>query len=97
MGYEALYEEDATQEEQLECYQRLINSGDAWRLEGHVGRTAMRLIEDGFCVLGTSGHRDAYGNRIPSRTEVQEGTKGSVSYSEAIHGKAYADRAAAIT
>lgn len=91
MGYEALYEADATVEEQEECYQRLINSGDAWRLEGHVGRTAMHLIEHGTCMLGTSGHRDYWGNYVPGRDEVQAGTKGSYEYVVERRGKDHAD------
>lgn len=89
--YDALYREDATQEEQLECYQHLINSGDAWKLEGHVGRTAMGLIESGLCILGEEGHRDYWGNYVPSRTEVKPGTKGSYEYAVARRGKAHAD------
>ena len=60
--------------------QRLINSGAAWRLEGSVGRECMRAIEDGRCILGTEGHRDYYGNYVPSRTKVKAGTKGSRQY-----------------
>lgn len=60
--------------------QDLINNGAAWRLEGSVGRAAMRAIEGGRCVLGETGHRDYWGNYVPSRTEVQPGTKGSVEY-----------------
>lgn len=78
----ALWREDATEEEQVECYQALIDSGDAWKLEGHVGRTAMALIESGQCVLGEEGHRDYYGGYVPSRTEVEPGSKGSVEYAE---------------
>lgn len=80
MNYEALYKEDASEAEQIECYQRLINSGQAWRLEGHVGRTAMSLIEAGQCLLGLNGHRDYWGNYVPSRTQVKAGTKGSFDY-----------------
>lgn len=76
----ALYEEDATQEEQIAAHQSLINTGDAWRFEGHVGRTAMGLIEAGQCMLGVRGHYDYYKNYVPSRTEVQAGTKGSRQY-----------------
>ena len=94
--YDALYREDATQEEQIECYQRLINSGDAWRFEGHVGRTAMSLIEAGQCILGRRGHRDFYGNYVPSRTEVQEGTKGSKSFAEQHAGREHAERIASL-
>ena len=60
--------------------QQLIDSGMAWRLEGHVGRECMRAIEQGFAVLGPEAHRDFYGNRVPSRHEVVPGTKGSVEY-----------------
>lgn len=96
MSYEALYKEDATTEEQIECYQRLINSGDAWKLEGHVGRTAMGLIEAGQCILGRTGRRDYWGNHVPSRDQVQPGTKGSYEYAVARVGKEAADVVAAI-
>lgn len=62
--------------------QTLINNGMAWTLEGHVGRAAMDAIENGDCILGEVGHRDYWGNYIPSRHEVQAGTKGSVEYAE---------------
>lgn len=96
MSYTALYDEDATQEEQVDCYQRLINSGDAWRLEGNVGRTAMGLLQTGQCVLGNCGHKDYWGNYVPSRTEVKDGTKGSVSYAEKLAGKKHAKHVALI-
>ena len=81
-NYTFLYDEDATEEEVVAGYQEMINNGDAWRFEGHVGRTAMDLIESGACVLGEVGHRDYYGNYVPSRTEVKAGTKGSPEYAE---------------
>ena len=81
--YTFLYDEDATAEEVVTGYQSLIDSGHAWMLEGHVGRTAMGLIEDGQCVLGEVGHRDYWGNYVPSRTEVESGSKGSQEYADA--------------
>lgn len=60
--------------------QSLIDSGMAWRLEGHIGRQAMAAIEAGDCVLGEEGHRDYWGNRVPSRYEVEPGTLGSPEY-----------------
>lgn len=77
-----IWDEEATEEEIVAAYQQLINTGHAWRLEGTVGRTAMDLIENGVCALGHVGHRDFWGNYIPSRTEVEPGTKGSVEYVE---------------
>ena len=69
--------------ETVELFQELIDSGEAWHLQGSYGRTAMALIEAGKCLLGTEGHRDAYGNYVPSRTEVKPGSKGSVEYADA--------------
>lgn len=64
----------------FEGLQMLIDSGMAWQLQGRVGRAAMDAIDSGRCLLGVEGHTDYYGNHIPSRTEVQPGTKGSVEY-----------------
>ncbi len=74
------YDEDQTHEEYIENMQDLINTGTAWKLEGSVGRSAMALIESGECMLGEEGHRDYYGNYVPSRHEVKAGTKGSAEY-----------------
>jgi len=63
--------------------QGLIDSGLAWRLEGYVGRECMAAIEDGRAILGEVGHRDYWGNYVPSRFEVEPGTKGSIEYAEA--------------
>jgi hypothetical protein len=60
--------------------QDAIDSGLAWKLEGSYGRAAMRAIEDGDCMLGHEGHFDAYGSYVPSRYEVEAGTKGSPEY-----------------
>jgi hypothetical protein len=44
----------------------------------------MAAIEAGECMLGEQGHRDYWGNRVPSRYEVEPGTKGSVEYAERV-------------
>jgi hypothetical protein len=79
----ALYREDATEEETVEAYQDMIDSGHVWSMEGHVGRTAMSLIESGRCTLGPEPSKDYWGNRIPSKSEVKPGTMGSPEYVEA--------------
>lgn len=78
----ALWNEDATEAEQIAAYQAMINDGSAWRLEGHVGRTAMGLIEQGVCALGPTDHTDYWGNHVPSRDQVEPGSQGSVQYVE---------------
>ena len=36
--------------ETVELFQELINNGMAWSLQGHYGRTAVQLIEAGYCT-----------------------------------------------
>ena len=77
------YEEgELSTEETVALFQRLIDDGTVWQLPGSYGRTAMDFITAGACMLGPEGHRDAYGNYVPSRFEVQPGTKGSPEYCE---------------
>jgi hypothetical protein len=38
-------------EETISLFQELINSGLAWQLQGHYGRTAKAFIEAGYCTL----------------------------------------------
>ncbi|MDW9491704.1 hypothetical protein [Sinorhizobium meliloti] len=75
--------------------QELINSGLAWRLEGSIGRQCMAAIEAGACMLGRVGHRDYWGNYVPSRDEVQAGTKGSFDYVADRLGAEHAEMQAA--
>ena len=65
--------------------QRAINSG-MWGLQGSYGRTMMDAISSGRCLLGPNAARDYYGNVIPSRDDVKEGTKGSIGFVEAEMG-----------
>lgn len=59
--------------------QRQINAG-CWSLQGSHGRTMMDAITAGKCLCGTSAARDYWGNKIPSRDEVEAGTKGSYKF-----------------
>ena len=34
-------------------FQQLINTGLAWQLQGHYGRTAAAMLESGMCQRGT--------------------------------------------
>ena len=57
--------------------QQLINTGTVWQMEGSMGRHAMYLLEVGACMLPKRAHRDFYGNRIPSRDDLKQGSKGT--------------------
>lgn len=79
-----------TELEFYESVQNAINSG-AWAFQGSYGRTMMDAIRGGYCLLGHTGSRDYYGNYIPSRDEVEEGTKGSYEYVIRMQGQEWAD------
>ena len=70
-------------ETERRAIQNAINSGVVWRVEGSYGRLAMDYLNAGACVLGEESFTDYWGNRIPSRYEVEPGTKGSVEYAQA--------------
>jgi hypothetical protein len=75
--------------DEIRMMQEMIDSGMAWKMQGSYGRAAMDMIEAGLCVLGEEGHRDFYGNYIPSRYEVEPGTKGSLEYAEEMQESRY--------
>lgn len=86
---ESAYEE-ASEEDYYLAIQRAIDSG-MWALQGSYGRTMMAAIESGQCMLGRDQARDYYGNTIPSRDDVKQGTKGSYQYVIKQSGLEWAD------
>lgn len=93
----------ATEEEATATMQRLIDTGECWRLQGSYGRSAMAMIEAGQCHLPSAWKdgkkraltpanmkkyaaqlktpiRDYWGNVVPYREMLKEGTKGTLSY-----------------
>lgn len=46
--------EDASIEKQLEAWQKLVDTGLAWKLQGWHGRTATQLIEQGLINPATN-------------------------------------------
>lgn len=50
VGFIMEYEDGALEDDQIvEGFQHLINSGTVWHLQGHYGRMAEALIEAGYC------------------------------------------------
>lgn len=50
LGFIMSYEDgELSHDEVVSGMQQLINSGLAWSLQGHYGRLATALIEDGMC------------------------------------------------
>lgn len=82
--------EAESREDYCKSIQRAINS-HAWTLQGSYGRAMMEAIEGGSCMLGTTGCRDYWGNYVPSRFEVKEGTKGSRQFVIDNEGEEWAD------
>lgn len=41
---------DLDEQETVALFQRLIDNGMAWALQGQYGRTAIALIEAGYCT-----------------------------------------------
>lgn len=67
--------------------QTLIDTGDAWRLDGSVGRAAMDALRSGECVLPTVAHTDYWGNRVPSRDELDPGSMGTLAYANRLRAE----------
>ena len=82
-------EDEADEVQYYEAIQKAINTG-LWGLQGSYGRTMMDAISDGYCMLGHNDARDYYGNHIPSRDQVQAGTKGSFDFVAAECGEGWA-------
>lgn len=76
-----------TPKEEAKFFQKLVDSGQVWKMQGSYGRRASELIEAGIIMLGKKGHYDYYGNYVPSRYEVKSGTKGSSAYARRMRKK----------
>lgn len=74
-------DDDVSELDYFRSIQRAINAG-MWGLQGSYGRSMMDAINSGRCLLGTSRAKDYYGNVIPSRDDVKQGTKGSIGFVE---------------
>lgn len=88
---EVIEDGSETELEYYEAIQKAINSGMGWKMQGSYGRTMMDAIRTGCCMLGHTRSSDYYGNIIPSRDDVEPGTKGSYEYVIEMQGQEWAD------
>jgi len=67
---------EITEDETTDLFQRLIDNGQAWTLQGMYGRQAQALIDAGYCHYPKK-HRehsssDYYGNPIPTHAQAKK-------------------------
>ena len=58
--------------------QELLNSGAIWKFEGSVGRATSDMLESGVLILPEERTTDYYGTTVPARTDLKDGTKGTL-------------------
>jgi len=63
------FEQPKNEKEVKQAWQHLVNTGQAWRLQGFFGRTANEMLKKGFIKYPTKKTTDFYGNPIPTRKE----------------------------
>lgn len=85
-----------TELQQAKALQASINSGLVWRLEGAAGRAAMDNIKAGVVMCAHEPGTDYWGNRVPSRHELQEGTFGTQAYVAEQMGQRWANALAKV-
>ena len=76
--------------------QASVNSGLCWQREGACGREVMAAMAAGDVMLGPEPLHDFWGNRVPARSEVKPGTKGSRQLVEQVHGRNWVEALAAV-
>lgn len=67
--------------------QNMIDTGMVWHMEGAMGREAMHLLEIGACFLPNKPRRGAYGQSIPSRTMLKNGSAGTLTNTKQFYNE----------
>lgn len=66
----SLKTDDLVPQDVAKLLQRAINDGNPWEMQGSYGRSMMEAVECGECMLGEQPAFNAYGGRIPARSEI---------------------------
>lgn len=64
--------ESESEEQEIEAWQYLIDTGLWLKLQGRIGRQANGLIQMGICSLPPKEQTDYYGNKIPAKVGVSD-------------------------
>lgn len=57
---------DLNEQQTIDLFQQLIDSGSVWQLPGCYGQMASELIRNGYCKPREDSHQHAYGNTVLS-------------------------------
>jgi len=60
------------EKEVLKLFQKMVNTGIVWKLQGFYGRTAQNLLDRGLIKYPTKKTFDYYGNPIPVRKKTKK-------------------------
>lgn len=66
------YEEGRmTSAQEKKFFQKGVNDGSVWKLQGSYGRRAQELLNAGEINYPSKKTYDAYGNQIPTRADIK--------------------------
>lgn len=68
----AFEEGKMSEKRMLKFFQKMVNTGEVWRLQGFYGRTAMDLLKQGLIKYPKKRTYDFYGSPIPTQAEVKK-------------------------
>ncbi len=55
---------ELNENETIKLFQHLLDTGQVWGLQGHYGRTAWDMLEEGLLTPPKTPQKDYYGNTI---------------------------------
>lgn len=63
---------EMTAEQERKFFQKMVNDGSVWSLQGMYGRRAMDLLNAGIIKYPKKRTHDYYGNPIPTQNEAKK-------------------------